>query len=115
MNAPARSDPAITKKALVATRRARDLLVALEACLVMLKNTSADPGGLTTGKSAASTSRKVSMSSTLLTGVLHDRFSDWRAVGRNRFIAQLRGEIRTAQPAPTSWRNALRLLRPTRA
>ena len=61
MNAPTRSDAAITKKALIATRRARDLLVAMEARLVMLRNTSADPGGLTTGKSAASTRRKVSI------------------------------------------------------
>src|SRR3954452_13228873 len=44
----------------MATRRARSARVAAEARLVMVRNTSAEPGGFTTGKSAANISRYVS-------------------------------------------------------
>jgi hypothetical protein len=50
----------MTKKAFTATRRASERLVWGEAFRVMLRNISPAPGGLTTGKSAASTSKKVS-------------------------------------------------------
>jgi hypothetical protein len=65
MSAPTNNDPAITKKALIATRRASDLRVTIEAYFVILRKTSAVPGGLITEKSAASTSRKVSMISSI--------------------------------------------------
>jgi hypothetical protein len=55
----------MTKKALIETRRASDRRVAADARLVKLKNTSAEPGGLTTGKSAASTNRNVSTNHSL--------------------------------------------------
>jgi hypothetical protein len=50
----------MTKKQLIATRRANERLTAAEVLLVKLKKTSAAPGGLTTGKSAARTMRYVS-------------------------------------------------------
>src|SRR5262245_38553961 len=50
----------MTKNALIETRRVSDRLTSADACWVRLRNTKADPGGLTTGKSAASTNKKVS-------------------------------------------------------
>src|SRR5208337_29527 len=60
INAPISNEPIITKKAFSATRRASERRSLTEAFCVMLRNMSAAPGGLTTGKSVASTSKKVS-------------------------------------------------------
>ena len=60
MKAPTSNDTAMTKKAFSAIRRASSRRVSAEAYIVMLRNTSAVPGGLITGNNAARTSRKVS-------------------------------------------------------
>ena len=51
--APINNEPLMTKNALIEIRRASERRVATEARLVKLRKTSAEPGGLTTGKSAA--------------------------------------------------------------
>ena len=75
----------MTQNALIETRRANDRLISADACCVKLRNTNADPGGLTIGKRAARTNRKVS---TKLYPSVRRR-NLWEAIPRPTVIGRL--------------------------
>jgi len=90
---PSSSDPLITKNELIATRRARKRRASADARCVRLRNTSAEPGGFTIGKIAASTSRKISTAA--LPAHVPGRASD----GLSPFPRTLRHRLLVIRPA----------------
>jgi hypothetical protein len=65
MKVPSRSEPDITKNELIATRRAKLPRISVDARRVRVRKTSADPGGFTIGKTAASTISNVSIGASI--------------------------------------------------